>query len=248
MRVGLAIFGLAAILLGTPSDGLGPAAAAPSDGQVMDWAETLALARHGDARAQSLVGSTFARGEGVESDPLEAGEWYGRAAAQGLPEAQYALGVVYSEGRGVYRDLAEAYFWCHLAASQAHPGAAACRDGIAQGLSPLRLSAVKERLRNWRPRPGAVPLEGSTAEAWPYAAPAVSEPAQADPETHDTPNEDDTVSEIENSGNARAGSADSEISVGVPDKQRLLLPQQQTFKWECPLRSGFRPVSPQQQT
>ena len=49
-------------------------------------------------------------------DPVEAVEWYRRAAAKGLVEALYNLGTVYAVGDDpVKRDLVTAWKWFTLA-------------------------------------------------------------------------------------------------------------------------------------
>ena len=52
------------------------------------------LARHGDARAQSVLGHLFYDGKGVPRDYKKAAKWFHLAATQGEAQAQYALGTM----------------------------------------------------------------------------------------------------------------------------------------------------------
>jgi TPR repeat protein len=76
------------------------------------------LARHGDARAQSVLGHLYYDGTGVPRDHKKAAKWFGRAAAQKEVRAQYALGTMYADGDGVRKDYREAAKWYRAAAEQ----------------------------------------------------------------------------------------------------------------------------------
>src|ERR1039458_7921587 len=52
-------------------------------------------AEHGDADAQSRLGSVYYYGKGVPQDYAEAVRWYRSSADQGVAKAQYALGYCY---------------------------------------------------------------------------------------------------------------------------------------------------------
>jgi TPR repeat protein len=78
-------------------------------------------ANHGDAVAQALLGSKYAKGEGVLKDPVEAVGWFRKAADQGLVEAQLSLGSMYGMGDGIARDSTEAAKWLRKAAEQGEP-------------------------------------------------------------------------------------------------------------------------------
>jgi hypothetical protein len=92
-----------------------------------DYRTALRLARvladEDDARAQSLMGLMFYRGQGVSRDYTEAAKWFRLAADQGDIDAQFYLGVMYSDGLGVPEDYAEGARWYHLAADQGEPQA-----------------------------------------------------------------------------------------------------------------------------
>jgi TPR repeat protein len=92
-----------------------------------DYRTALRLARvladENDARAQSLMGLMFYRGQGVSRDYTEAAKWFRLAADQGDVDAQFYLGVMYSDGLGVPEDYAEGARWYRLAADQGEPQA-----------------------------------------------------------------------------------------------------------------------------
>jgi TPR repeat protein len=59
----------------------------------------LPRAREGDAPAQALVAEILSRGLGVARDPVEAANWYGKAAEAGIPEAQFQYALVLLDGK-----------------------------------------------------------------------------------------------------------------------------------------------------
>jgi TPR repeat protein len=81
------------------------------------------LARQGNARAQSLLGTMYAGGRGVPRDDGQALKWLRLAAGQDEPLAQFQLGVMYVKGNGVPQDYAEAARWYRLSAEQGNPQA-----------------------------------------------------------------------------------------------------------------------------
>jgi TPR repeat protein len=88
-----------------------------------DYATALRLASvlaqdEGDARAQSLLGLMYYRGQGVPQDYTDAAKWFRRAADQGDVDAQFYLGVMFSEGQGLPQDYPEGAKWFRLAADQ----------------------------------------------------------------------------------------------------------------------------------
>ena len=85
-------------------------------------------------------------------DEADHERWLRTLAQGGSPVAQFRIGVMCAKGHGISVDLPEAYFWHHLAASGGHESAAKWRDEIGKLLSPSDLTAVEERLGQWRPR------------------------------------------------------------------------------------------------
>jgi TPR repeat protein len=71
------------------------------------WRLLQPLAERGDARAQALVGSMYARGLGATYDGAEAVRWWRKAAEQGDAGAQEELATAYFWGDGVKADHSE---------------------------------------------------------------------------------------------------------------------------------------------
>lgn len=82
-----------------------------------------ALAKKGDADAQSKLGVLLARGLAGPRDLEAAEQWTRKAAEQGFAKAQYDLGALYLFGRGVNKDMNEALKWFGKGAEAGHPGA-----------------------------------------------------------------------------------------------------------------------------
>lgn len=95
------------------------------------FANTLADAESGDARAQFDLSSMYTVGSGVSRNEEAAVKWLTRAAEQGLPDAQYTLAVWYTYGEGGLKsDDIEAFKWADLAAEQGYSDAIALRDEL----------------------------------------------------------------------------------------------------------------------
>ena len=80
---------------------------------------TIALAEHGNARAQAMLGFMYQNGQGVPQSYELAVDWYERSAQQGDPNGQYLLGLMYDKGLGVSVDVVLAQKWLNLAAAHA---------------------------------------------------------------------------------------------------------------------------------
>jgi hypothetical protein len=80
----------------------------------------LPLANEGDAVAQYHLGLLYEDGKGVRADPVQARQWYERAAQVGYAEAQFRLGRLHADGKGVPADGTQAARWYLLAAGQGH--------------------------------------------------------------------------------------------------------------------------------
>jgi len=93
------------------------------------------LAERGEAEALFLMGTAYAEGLGVESDPAEAVVWYRRAADQENVLAQHNLGNVYFSGEGVAQNDSLAVAWWLKAANQ------------GDAIPALRLGAMYEEGR-----------------------------------------------------------------------------------------------------
>ncbi len=71
-------------------------------------------------KAQNMIGTMYANGEGVPQDYAEAMRWYRKAVEQGNAKAQTNLGIIYENGHGIPQNYAEAMRWYRKAAEQGH--------------------------------------------------------------------------------------------------------------------------------
>jgi len=76
------------------------------------------MAEKGDAKAQSILGTMYAEGNGVAQDLKEALKWTRKSADQDHAMAQLNLGATYLSGEGVNQDYGEAAKWFRKAAEQ----------------------------------------------------------------------------------------------------------------------------------
>jgi serine/threonine protein kinase len=103
----------------TPAQQLAAAGRALARGNYADAAELLKpLAERGEPRAQYLLATLLATGQGVARNEQEALQLLARAGGQGIAAAQTALGDAYAQGRGVARDDHAAREWYQKAATQ----------------------------------------------------------------------------------------------------------------------------------
>ena len=85
---------------------------------------TMALAKMGDADAQSMSGTNYFYGLGVEPDWQAAFAWFNKAASTGnCSDAQYHLGKMYLDGAGVEQDSGIAIEWLGKAVKNNSPEA-----------------------------------------------------------------------------------------------------------------------------
>jgi hypothetical protein len=93
-----------------------------------DHAEALTrlqpLADAGDARAQSLLGFMYFKGQGIPQDLVRAAAFYRSAAEQGNAEAAYNLGIMYHQGQGVQQNYGQAAAWFRRSAEAGRAAAA----------------------------------------------------------------------------------------------------------------------------
>ena len=118
--------------------------------------EFRALAGHGVAAAEFMLGAMYYYGKGVEPSSALAAVWFERAASKGDANAQLAFGSLHINGVGVRRDLVTAHMWLSIAArsevSELHDRAVRLRDDTAEMMTPREMRESERRLRNWRPR------------------------------------------------------------------------------------------------
>lgn len=109
--------------------------------------EWMALARAGDATAQTAIAGMFRFGEGRDPDPVMAASWYRRAALLGEPVAQMNLGEMYLWGTGVQRDPVEACVWLSLAAEQGKRWAADQKGKFLPSMPAARKNSARALLK-----------------------------------------------------------------------------------------------------
>ncbi|UAJ08649.1 SEL1-like repeat protein [Polymorphobacter megasporae] len=114
-----------------------------------------ALADRDSAVAETMLGTMYARGEGVRSDAATAVTYYYRAAQRGYPPAQLALAQAMAAGKGIAADRDTAWLWARRAQQRGDQrtiaAAAAVAASLAAGRSPTDLAALENRLDGWRP-------------------------------------------------------------------------------------------------
>jgi TPR repeat protein len=118
------------------------------------------LAEHGDATAQTNIGSLYLNGHGVPQDYDEAFKWFWLAAAQGNPLAYGKVGQMYEAGQGVAQDYIEAYKWYSLADAQGEEEAASLRDVLAKEMTSHQIAEAQRLAREWKPK------SRTTSEGW----------------------------------------------------------------------------------
>jgi hypothetical protein len=116
------------------------------------------LAEQGDARAQTILGLMYAKGEGVPQNHAEAVKWYRLAGDQNDAQAQYELAFLYAIGDGVAQDYVAAHMWFNLAganfpASDARRRqAVANRDALESKMTREQIAEAQERARDCKPK------------------------------------------------------------------------------------------------
>lgn len=113
----------------------------------------VALAEHGNARAQAKLGYAYEYGYGVPQDDAVAVSWYRRAAARGDAVGQYLLGLMYDRGHGVHEDTIAAQKWLILAvanaASRQREDYARIRDAIASKMTAEEITRAQALAYAW---------------------------------------------------------------------------------------------------
>lgn len=106
---------------------------AKSGDQVQGAYFVLQAAEMGLLEAQTMLGSLYEFGKGVEEDKGKAALWYGKAAERGDAQAQFRLGYLYEMGEGVEEDEAQAVEWFEKAAAQGSEDARQALQMIRSG-------------------------------------------------------------------------------------------------------------------
>ena len=82
-------------------------------------ADLRARIARGDVEAEVALGNLYESGQSVlPLDPVQAAEWYRRAADKGHAGAQMNLAMMYLDGQGVPRDVPQAVEWYEKAADR----------------------------------------------------------------------------------------------------------------------------------
>ncbi|MDX6805933.1 tetratricopeptide repeat protein [Terrihabitans rhizophilus] len=119
-------------------------------------AETVVLAKAGDARAQGLLGYFHEYGRGVPQDFVLAAHWYTCAAEASEPTAQYLLGLLFDKGRGVPPDVIMSYKWLNLAAAGAgrdeRDAYSRIRNSVSTKMNGAQIAIAQDLARNWVPK------------------------------------------------------------------------------------------------
>lgn len=132
-------------------------------GAEADPATITKAAEGGNATAQCLLGSMYAKGQGVRQDAKLALLWYTKAAMQGHAEAQAHLGVMYGKGDGVAKNFQYGYVWSSLAAAQGREDAAKNKEIIAKLLTPEQMKQAQELAVKLQAKISAPPEKTSPA-------------------------------------------------------------------------------------
>jgi uncharacterized protein len=121
-------------------------------GAVKEWRP---LADGGDAVAQYNLGLLYLDGHGVPQSPMEASNWFRRAAEQDYTAAQHNLGAMYASGQGVKRDFVQAYKWLNICAAKGNAGCVTQRDLIAKKLKAGQIAEGQRLATEFKPQPEA---------------------------------------------------------------------------------------------
>jgi TPR repeat protein len=158
--VGSAVRVIAALLIAC-SIGFGFAGAASlsyrgeidGGGYFVADARLQALARRGNARAQTMLGFAYATGRGVPQNYRVAVIWYRRAAERGNPTGQYFLGLMYDHGQGVAENKIVAQKWLILAAANANGRTrdyyTRIRDAVASTMNTHEIAHAQALAYDW---------------------------------------------------------------------------------------------------
>ena len=97
-----------------------------------------------DEIAQYYLGVMYMKGQGVEQNYEEAGEWFRKASEQGLTVAMYKLAGLYTKGQGVPKDLEFAYVWYSVAAVHKHQKSINMIEKAKSNLSSEELASANQ--------------------------------------------------------------------------------------------------------
>lgn len=117
------------------------------------------------ALAQYYLGVMYLKGQGVQKNSEEAGNWFRKAAENRLPQAQYQLANLYKEGDGVPRDFEFAYIWYSVGAAHNHQLSKNAVDTARAKLSESELAAADKMITEFIDKYGPLPEDPNQAVA-----------------------------------------------------------------------------------
>lgn len=110
--------------------------------------ERARAAEAGDARAQSILGTAYHEGLGVERDPEKAVRFWLSAALQGDVGGITMVAVAFETGGVVDMDLVEAAYWSHYGQSAGNILARAVYRSVSQKLTDDQHEQVRRMLKH----------------------------------------------------------------------------------------------------
>ena len=123
-----------------------------------------------DPIAQYYLGVMYMKGQGVEQDFEQAGEWFRKASEQGLAVAMYKLAKLYTKGEGVPKDMEFAYVWYSVAAVHEHEKSINMIEKAKSNLSSEELTSANQLVAEYVEKYGPKDEEeGKTIGADPTA-------------------------------------------------------------------------------
>ena len=99
--------------------------------------------------AQYYMGMMYMKGQGVEQDYKNAGQWFRKASEKNISQAQYKLGDLYFKGRGVPKDFEYAYIWYSVGAAHEHKLSVAAIDKARTKLSEEELKEADKVITSY---------------------------------------------------------------------------------------------------
>lgn len=113
------------------------------------------LADQGSAVGETMLGTMYARGQGVPADLATAAAYWLRAASRGYAPAQLAFAKARASGAGVKADASDAWRWARIAETHGEPAVAAqarvMRLALGRRLPPSDVASLEEAAQGWRP-------------------------------------------------------------------------------------------------
>lgn len=109
------------------------------------WAE------QGNVSAQTMLGTLFMDGKGVEEDFEQARKWFRMAAEQGNVNAQYNMAIMCYNGDGGEQDDVEAYMWFAVAAKNGSKAAARQLKPLSRKMPVDAYKEAQRKAAEWKP-------------------------------------------------------------------------------------------------